>query len=55
MNTTVNKCHNKTSGKLTGEKMIFGDYFIKNGKCGLKMEGKVELTSVEGSDSNPGR
>ena len=35
--------------------MIFGDYFINNGKFGLKMEGKVELTSVERSDSNPGR
>lgn len=35
--------------------MIFGDYFIKTGKFGLKMEGKVELTSVERSDSNPGK
>lgn len=47
MNTTGNKGHNKTSGKFKGEKMIFGDYFIKNGKCGLKMEGQVELTSME--------
>lgn len=35
--------------------MVFGDYFIEEGEFGLESEGKMELTQVERSDSNPGR